>query len=313
MRRKRKGLALHGWVILDKPEGLSSNQALGRLKRILNPQKAGHAGTLDPLATGVLPIALGEATKTVPFAMDATKEYLFTIEWGAETNTDDREGEVARESDARPSADEVAAMLPRFIGTIGQTPPSYSAIKIDGERAYARARKGEDVVMPTRQVVVHALSLENHEEGVRSELRVICGKGTYVRSLARDIARALGSAGHVGLLRRTRVGRFSIDDAQPLAKWEEIGHTAAAETMILPVSTALDDIPALAVDAREAADLRLGRAIVLVPHRMADWKATPAADAEGPPALVLACCRGEPVALGTVRDGRFQPSRVFQL
>jgi tRNA pseudouridine55 synthase len=312
MARRKKGQPVHGWLILDKEEGLSSNQALGRVRRLLDAQKAGHAGTLDPLATGVLPIAFGEATKTVPFLMDASKAYEFTIVWGAETNTDDREGIVTATSDFCPSRPQIEALLPRFTGKIEQVPPIFSAIKIDGERAYTRARAGEAIEMVPRPVQIDTMSLMEHDEATGiTRLGVDCGKGTYVRSLARDIARAAGSAGHVGTLRRTRVGRFTLDTAKTLAKLEEMRHKPGHDARLLDIATVLDDIPALAVDQNEAALLRLGRAIVIVPSRMMKLAEMGIAPAFSDSA-VLAVAKGEAVALGHVRQGGFQPFRVFQ-
>ena len=209
MARKRKGDPVSGWICLDKPYDLTSTHAVSRVRRAFNAQKAGHAGTLDPLATGILPIALGEATKTVPFLMDADKAYRFTIAWGRTTATFDREGETLAESDVRPSALEVEALLPRFVGEIQQIPPAYSAIKVDGERAYDLARAGEVVELKARPVVIHSARVADASDPDHVTLEIECGKGTYVRAIVRDLAEGLGACGHVSDLRRTRVGGFT--------------------------------------------------------------------------------------------------------
>ena len=213
-RPKRRDIS--GWVVLDKGVGMTSTHAVAAVKRALNAKKAGHAGTLDPLASGILPIALGEATKTVPYVMDGRKAYVFTVAWGAETNTDDAEGEVVASSEIVPTREAIEALLPRFTGAIEQTPPRFSAIKIGGERAYDLAREGETVELKARPVEVHRLAVVSHE-GTRSVLEAECGKGTYVRSLARDLGRALGCLGHVAALRRTRVGPFTEAEAVTVA------------------------------------------------------------------------------------------------
>ena len=207
MSRRKKGNPVHGWVVLDKPLGMTSTQAVGAVRRLFDAQKAGHAGTLDPLATGILPIALGEATKTVPFAVDGEKAYRFTVRFGIETDTDDAEGQIVRTSEKLPTAQEIASILADFTGEISQVPPTFSAIKVEGNRAYDLARSGEDVVLEPRWIVVEDLRLIDMTDGA-AVLEAECGKGTYVRALARDMGRALGSAAHVINLRRTRVGAF---------------------------------------------------------------------------------------------------------
>ncbi|MEE8306264.1 MAG: tRNA pseudouridine(55) synthase TruB, partial [Gammaproteobacteria bacterium] len=239
MARKRKGRPIHGWLILDKPLGLSSNQALGRARFLLQAAKAGHAGTLDPLATGVLPLAFGEATKLVSFAMDGTKTYQFTIAWGEARNTDDCEGEMTQTSGVRPTQQAILDILPRFTGTILQKPPAYSAIKVNGERAYALARAGRAPDLPPREVEVVRLELSDAGKD-QASFEIDCGKGTYIRSLARDMATELGTCGHVSALRRTRVGPFNIEAAFSLDMLEELSHSAPPEKTLLPVETPLD-------------------------------------------------------------------------
>ena len=309
MGRRRKGDAVSGWINLDKPYDLTSTSAVSRVRRIFNAQKAGHAGTLDPLATGVLPIALGEATKTVPFLMDADKGYRFTIAWGRTTATFDREGAALAQSDVRPTADQVEAVLGRFIGEISQVPPAYSAIKVDGERAYDLARAGEEVVLEPRIVRIDDLRLVATPDADRTVLEMDCGKGTYVRAIVRDLAEMLGACGHVDELRRTRVGGFSEDSAVTLESLEDLGHKARQSEALLPVETALDDIPALAVTDEDAFRLAQGRAIVLLPRQVESLKTelTPG------DRTVSAMSGGRLVALCEMRAGRLNPVRVFQL
>ena len=257
---------LHGWLVVDKPVGPSSAAVVGKLKWALRQGghgkvKIGHGGTLDPLASGVLPIALGEATKLSGYLLNGPKAYRFTISFGTGTSTDDAEGEVVAQSPVRPTAEAIRAILPRFTGPIRQRPPAYSALKVDGERAYARARAGESVELAARDLVIHALSLE--ESGPDSAtLHVHCSKGTYVRSLARDIAEALGTVGHVSLVRRTAAGPFALDQALSLDKCVELVHGPAPEQALLPLTAGLDDIPALAVDPHEAAALKQGKRLM---------------------------------------------------
>jgi tRNA pseudouridine55 synthase len=316
MPRARKGRDVHGWLVLDKPAGTTSNQALGRVKRLLEPKKAGHAGTLDPLATGVLPIALGEATKTVAFALEGAKHYRFTIRWGVSTDTLDAEGRETARSDARPDRTAIEAALPAFMGEIEQTPPAYSAIKVDGERAYDLARAGETVELEPRTVRIDALTLGETPGPDEAVLEMTCGKGAYVRGAVRDLALALGAEAHVAALRRLRVGPFAVEQAITLAELELLVHKGAALERLLPVETALDDIPALAVTGEDVNRLRQGRAIVLLPHQAQELRArrrprtVSGADASR---MVLATHAGEAVALGEMRAGRFQPVRVFRL
>ncbi|HVI88030.1 MAG TPA: tRNA pseudouridine(55) synthase TruB, partial [Dongiaceae bacterium] len=256
MARRKRGEKVDGWLILDKPLGLTSTQAVGAVRRIFDAQKAGHGGTLDPLATGILPIALGEATKTVPYVMDGAKSYRFTLKFGQQRSTDDAEGEVTARSDIRPEDAAIRAALPGFTGFIQQVPPAFSAIKIGGERAYDLARDGEVVELAPREVRVDAISLTERPSRDEAVFEVRCGKGTYMRSLARDIAQHLGSVGHVSALRRLSVGGFTEKQAISLENLKALGHSPAAFEHLLPVETALDDIPALALTNTEASRLR---------------------------------------------------------
>ncbi|QPC98063.1 tRNA pseudouridine(55) synthase TruB [Qipengyuania soli] len=263
--------APHGWLILDKPRGLGSTQAVGMVKRVLRQggyakSKVGHGGTLDPLAEGVLPIALGEATKLAGRMLDSDKIYDFTIRFGEETDTLDTEGEVVGRSEKLPSPAEVAAILPQFTGPIEQAPPVYSAIKVDGKRAYDRARAGEEVEMKLRPVTIHALDVVDDSTPGETTLRAHVSKGTYIRSLARDIAHAVGSLGHVTYLRRIKAGPFLENGAIPLDKLEEVAKGAPIEYLLLPLEAGLDDIPALQLDPDSAQAVRQGRVLSELPH-----------------------------------------------
>jgi tRNA pseudouridine55 synthase len=288
---------VHGWVVLDKPAGMTSTHAVSRLKRIFNAKKAGHAGTLDPLATGVLPVAFGEATKTVPFVQDGEKAYRFTVHWGTETDTDDADGTVAAQSDARPAKAEIIALLPGFTGTMLQLPPSYSAIKINGERAYNLARGGAAPVLSPRPVTIHALDLidAGRDEAV---FEARCGKGTYVRALARDLGRSLGCYGHVSALRRTRVGPFFETDAVLLADLDDDAFRAKA---LRRVEAGLMEVPRVVVDSCVAARLRRGQPVLLRGHD---------APFDG---FAYAACGGVVIAVGAVEKGELIPGRVFNL
>jgi tRNA pseudouridine55 synthase len=307
--RRKSGEAVSGWVCLDKPYDLTSTQAVGRIRRLFNAQKAGHAGTLDPLATGVLPIALGEATKTVSFMMDAGKTYRFTIAWGRTTTTLDREGETSAASDVRPTADEAAAALPAFIGEIDQVPPAFSAIKVEGERAYDLARAGQTVELAARRVVIHDARVTGAPDADHVEIEIDCGKGVYVRALVRDLAERLGACGHVSALRRTRVGPFTEARAITLENLEDLGHKPGFLEVLLPVETALDDIPELAVTAEDAFRLKQGRPIVLVPRQVDDLRSRLSAGTR----TVSVLAGGTLVALCEMRMGRLEPARVFHL
>ena len=264
MARQRKGQKIDGWLVIDKPLGLSSSKVVGNVKHILNAQKVGHGGTLDPLATGILPIGLGEATKTMPYIVDATKEYAFSVKWGTATDSDDKEGAVTQTGGRMPGEKEVLEALPAFIGMIEQTPPIYSAIKVDGQRAYKLARDGETPEMKSRLVEIQDLSLVSHDTSTKeTAFHVTCGKGTYVRSLGRDIALSLGTCAHITALRRLRVGPFTLKGAISLEKLEQLSHSARAVEVLLPLTTALDDIPAVAVTEIEAQDIKYGRSVTL--------------------------------------------------
>ena len=308
MARRRKGDPVSGWISLDKPLEMGSTEAVSKVRRLFNAQKAGHAGTLDPLATGMLPIALGEATKTVPFLMDAEKAYRFVIAWGASTTTLDREGEVTARSDVRPTREAVEAVLPRFVGEIEQVPPAFSAIKVRGERAYDLARDGVAVELAARPVVIHEASVTAQPDADHVEISIRCGKGTYVRSLVRDIAQALGAEGHVAALRRTRVGPFGEGESITLDKLTDLVHRGALSEALLPVETALDDIPALAVTDEDAFRLRQGRPIVLLPRQVETIKPR-----LGASRAVSAMEGGRLVALCELRAGALSPTRVFHL
>ena len=289
---------VNGWIVLDKPVGLTSTQAVSKLKRLFNAKKAGHAGTLDPLASGILPVAFGEATKTVPFVQDGEKAYRFTVLWGSETDTDDAEGKVTQTSDTRPDGAAIEALLPNFTGEIMQRPPAFSAIKVNGERAYDLARDGEIVDLAPRPIHVHALRLVACEPDC-AVLEAECGKGTYVRAIARDLGRALGCFGHVIALRRTRVGPFFEAESSTLA--ELVDAPDEAPDALLSVEAGLSELPCILLDSNGAARLRRGQSVIL---RGRD------APAEG---AAYAVCSGVVIASGLVERGEFVPNRVFNL
>jgi tRNA pseudouridine55 synthase len=296
---------VHGWVILDKPVGMTSTQGVAVVKRLFNARKAGHAGTLDPLASGLLPVALGEATKTVPYVMDGRKVYRFTVRWGIETETDDREGRVVATSDERPSRQAIEALLPRYTGLISQVPPKYSAIKIEGERAYDLARDGETIELAPRDVEIHSLSLVETSED-SSTFAAECGKGTYVRALARDFGRDLGCYGHVAALRRALVGTFEEADAvtpdELRAMKEGADGMPPIADALLPVETALETIPSVIVSRHDAGRLARGQS-VLLRGRDAPLFTGPAAIMSG----------GTLVALAELDKGELVPRRIFHL
>ena len=306
MARRRKGRAVSGWIALDKPYELGSTPAVSRVRRLFDAQKGGHAGTLDPLATGMLPIALGEATKTVPYLVDAEKEYRFTIDWGVSTDSVDAEGAEIARSDVRPSPAAVSAALEGFIGEVDQIPPAHSAIRVNGERAYDLVREGVEVVLEPRRVVIHEARVSGAPDEDHVEIAIRCGKGTYVRSLARDLAAALGACGHVSALRRTRVGGFDEARAVTLAELERLVYEGRGSEALLPVSTALDGIPALAVTDEDAFRLRQGRAVVLLPRQVEAL--TPRLDESR---TVSAMQEDQVVALCEMRAGRLNPVRVL--
>ena len=316
MARRRKGLDVHGWIVLDKPLDMTSTQAVSAVRRIFNAKKAGHAGTLDPLASGLLPIALGEATKTVPFAVEGEKIYRFTVKWGERTDTLDAEGEIVATSGVRPDRAAIEAVLGDFIGDIEQVPPAYSAIKVDGERAYDLARGGETVELEARPVRIQDIRLMDCPTDDMAVFEMRSGKGVYVRSLARDLAHALGTEGHVAALRRVRVGCFEEAESTRLDVLKEMAHKGAASEALLPVQTALDDIPALAVTEEEAFQLKQGRSIVLLPRQAQELKSQrrPRTIADRDCSFAaLATCQDTAVAIGDARAGKFQPWRVFNL
>jgi len=306
-QRRREKRDVHGWIVLDKPVGMTSTHAVSVIKRLFTAKRVGHAGTLDPLASGILPLALGEATKTVPFVMDGRKRYRFTVRWGEERDTDDSEGRVAGTADARPSAQSIQAALPSFTGTIAQVPPKFSAIKIEGERAYDLAREGQEVALDARPVEIHDLALVDTPDADTAIFDAETGKGTYVRALARDIGRLLGCLGHVSALRRTQVGPFDENDMISLAELEGLCQKAAAgegslADALLPVETALDDIPALAVSSADAARLQRGQAVLLRGRDAPIFRG-----------LVYVTTSGELIALSEVDRGEIIPKRVFNL
>jgi tRNA pseudouridine55 synthase len=305
--KKKTKRDVHGWVVLDKPIGMTSTHAVAVIKHLFAAKRAGHAGTLDPLASGCLPIALGEATKTVPFVVDGRKSYRFTVRWGEERDTDDAEGRIVDTSARRPDATAIQAALPRFAGTIEQVPPRFSAIKIEGERAYDLAREGEIVEIAPRAVTIHRLDLVDLPDPDHAVLAAECGKGTYVRALARDLGRTLGALGHVSALCRDRVGPFAKGDMISLERLESLCHRAAAgegnlADLLLPVETALDDIPALAVSPADAARLQRGQAVLLRGRDAAIVRGT-----------IQVGSSGQLVAIAEVDRGEIVPKRVFNL
>jgi tRNA pseudouridine55 synthase len=306
MGRKKTGRPISGWIAVDKPSGMTSATVVAKVKRALNAAKAGHGGTLDPLATGILPLALGEATKTVSFTMDSAKTYEFEVTWGASTDTDDRDGQVIRTSAARPTADAIRAALPGFTGVIQQVPPDYSAVKVDGRRAYDLARKKEALELAARPVHVHSFVLLSLPDADHGLFRVECGKGTYIRALVRDLSLALGTEGHISVLRRTRCGAFAENRAISLDKLEAMGDKAADSEYLLPVGTVLDDIPALALTEEEARRMTSGQAVALWPV----VKRTPLSGLEdGMP--VQALCGDKLIAVAEVGNGMVRPVRVL--
>ena len=313
-QRRKKGRAVSGWVNLDKPLGLGSTPAVGQIRRLFEAQKAGHAGTLDPLASGILPIALGEATKTVSFMQEADKTYEVVVDFSAATETDDAEGAVLDSNDMRPDEAELEAALGQFIGSIEQVPPQFSAIRKQGQRAYDLARAGQKVDLAPRLVRIDAISLLERLDKDRFCLKVDCGKGVYIRALARDLAQVLGGFAHVGALRRTRVGRFDEKTALGLEKLTALGHSArdlaALDACLLPLETALDDIPALALSDDAASRIKQGQAIsppeAPVSHLMSD------AAMRG---TMLLTHDGKALAIAQMEQakGLIKPRRVFNL
>ncbi len=306
--RKRRGRVVNGWLIVDKPSGMTSTTVVNRVKRLYDAAKAGHGGTLDPLATGLLPIAFGEATKTVPYVMDGLKTYRFTLRLGQRTETDDAEGDVVEESDVRPSEEDIRAALPQFIGNIQQTPPIYSAIKVNGERAYDLARANKPVVLQPRPIYIEDFQLIGYTDSDHADFLVISGKGAYMRSLARDLAQVVGTEGHISALRRLKVGPFTENDAISLDELDSIGQIVALEQRLLPVAAALDDIPALRLTGIEASRLKNGQTVSLLRkvdlQRIADF-----IDGD----TVLATGQDGPIALVRYMAGEVQPIRLLNL
>jgi len=306
--RRELPVPINGWLVVDKPGGITSTAVCNRIRRLAGGVKAGHGGTLDPLATGILPIALGEATKTVAYTMETRKTYRFRVRWGEARDTDDADGVVVATHHLRPTRATIEAALPGFVGAIEQVPPAYSAIKIDGERAYERARRDEVVTIEPRIVTVLQFRLAEILDEDHADFEVVCGKGTYMRSLARDLAKALGTVGHIAALRRTAVGPFTLERAIALESLEALGHIAPDFEGILPVETALADIPALAVTGSEAASLRSGQALQLFSTpdlaRIGDF-------ADG--TTLRATANGKLVAVARYEGGQVRPVRVLNL
>lgn len=302
MARKKKGRPVHGWVIVDKPAGPTSTAVVNKVRWAFEAQKAGHAGTLDPAATGLLAVALGEATKTVPYVTDALKAYEFTVRFGASTNTDDAEGEVlATNNDTRPTNDQITAALPAFIGDISQIPPAFSAVKIDGERAYKRARDGEMLELAARPLFVENLALLHREDTDHASLELVCGKGGYVRAIARDLGQMLGCLGHVRDLRRTWSGPFTLSGAATYDQIDALARTPEIDALLQPIAAGIPDMPRATVSEIAAGRIRNGNAGEVVTTD-ADFGET-----------ALATCKGQPLAIGTYRAGMLEPTRVFNL
>jgi len=323
MARRKKGHEINGWINLHKPVGVNSTQAVTIVKRALKPKKIGHGGTLDPLASGVLPLALGEATKTIPYCQDAIKTYKFTVKWGQRTDTDDAEGEVIETSDIRPSAKDIESCLDRFTGEIEQIPPRYSAIKIDGQRAYDLARQGVEVEIKSRIVNVIELKLLAAQDD-HAQFECTCGKGTYIRSLGRDMAEHLGTKGYITHLERTKVGAMPLESAFSLAKFEEILDSAPSDKelstvqtdllseVLLPPATMLDDIPALAINDQEAVKLKNGQSLLFVSR--SDLKRLEKAGIQiKQMQTALTICNSKPVALVNIDGPEIKPLRVLNL
>jgi tRNA pseudouridine55 synthase len=301
MKREKRDIS--GWIVLDKPLGMTSTIAVAAVRRIFKAKKAGHAGTLDPLASGVLPIALGEATKTVPFVQNGRKIYRFTIRFGIETDTDDAEGKETARSEKRPSCEEIEALLPSFIGLILQTPPQFSALKVDGERAYDLARSGETVALAAREIEIDSFSLIAMPDADHAEFEVECGKGTYVRSLARDIGRKLGCLGHVSRLRRTLVGDFPEASTVNLVQLEQAGESEVSlHALLQPVAAGLQSLPAVRVSEPDAQRLAQGQSVFL--------RGRDAPVFEGPVSVSVS---GNLVALAEMEAGALYPKRIFNL
>ncbi len=298
---RKKGRDISGWLVVDKPAGMTSTAVVNKVRWAFDAKKAGHAGTLDPEATGVLAVALGEATKTVPFVTDALKCYRFTVRFGIATNTDDAEGEAIATSDARPSDDEIRGALDQFRGEIMQVPPQFSAVKVDGERAYALARAGEEMELAARPLWVESLDMVARPDADTAELEMVCGKGGYVRSIARDLGKVLGCHGHVLSLRREWSGPFEVADGVTIEKVDELAKTEALDALLLPLEVGLAELPELKATAEGAARLKNGNPGMVLASDV-DW---------GDEAW--ASWQGRPVAVGVYKSGELHPSRVFNL
>ena len=308
MAGRVKGRAVNGWVVIDKPLGPTSSEVVGRVRRLFQARKAGHCGTLDPLATGILPIAFGEATKTIPYVTEAAKRYRFTLRWGVSTTTDDAEGDAIEESSIRPDRTAIETTLKSFIGPIQQVPPLYSAVKVQGRRAYDLARSDASFSLEPRTIVIHALELSEVPDAEHATFEAACGKGAYMRALARDIGRALGTCAHVTALRRLSVGPFGEDVAISLDYLESLGHIPAALEGLLPIEAALDDIPALVLNEREATRLRCGQAVSFVSR--IDRERIGGLERG---TIVLARTGKKLVALARYEAGEIRPVRVLNL
>ncbi len=308
MGRKRKGDPVHGWLIVDKPLGITSSAVVGKVRRLFNAAKAGHGGTLDPMASGILPIAFGEATKTVSYVMDGVKVYQFTVRWGEGRTTDDGEGEITQTSDVRPGEKAIISALTKFVGDIEQVPPVYSAIKVDGKRAYDLARSDVAVELQSRTIHIDRFDLIDMPGPDHATFEVVAGKGSYMRGLARDLALELGTVGHISALRRLKVGPFDESCAISLDKLEALGHSAPLADHLLAVETALDDIPALALTEEEARNLQHGRGVSILP--VANRSSLSKVD---PDAVYCAMAAGKLVALTKIVGGEIRPLRVMNM
>lgn len=312
MARRKKGLRLNGWINLNKPSGITSTQALNIVRKALDAQKAGHAGTLDPLATGVLPLALGEATKTIPYVQDAFKTYNFTATWGEQRTTDDSEGTAISTSDKRPSRDDITALLPSFTGNIMQTPPQFSAVKIDGQRAYDLAREGEVVEIKPRAAFIESLVINTHD-GQTTAFTCRCGKGTYVRAIARDMGQKLGCYGYISALERAAVGPFLLENAIPLDFFRNLDENTATDTCLLPVQTALDDIPALALNDGEAARIKQGQTLVFMSRPDLERLSTAGFDLNIEETAVAVTLKGKAVAVVSIKGPEVYPVKILNV
>lgn len=303
MGRYKKGEEINGWLVVDKPRNMGSTDVVNFTRRFFNAKKNGHCGTLDPFATGVLPIAFGEATKLIPYVTEARKEYEFVVKWGEATSTADTEGEVVAFSDKVPTREEILAVLPQFLGEVEQVPPVYSAIKINGKRAYDLARKGEDVVMPSRKIKIYDLALIEELPERQARFRVECSKGTYIRTLGQDIALKLGTVGHLKELRRTKCGNFGLDDAITLEKLKNMVHSSTPNEVLLPIETYLRDIAVIAVSEADAAKLKLGQGLSPKAYGLDSSEVYEA----------VATHDGKMVAVVRIDNRKIAPVRVFNL